>query len=428
MNATIAIRLPDTRSASDATDCAPSLPLTVTGATVGGQAGIARGIDGLAPMRRADARDVAAIGPIVIAAGGTGGHFFPAEALAAELIRRGHAVVLMTDARSGALGSTVFADHPRHVLKGAGLAGRGLLRAVKAAFALLAGVAQARGLLARLHPVAIVGFGGYPTVAPAIAARLMHRRPAIILHEQNGVLGRANRFLAGGADALALSLEQTERVPADATSIVTGNPVRPAIMALAGAGYQAPPAIGEIRLLVLGGSLGARVFSDVVPAALAALPADLRARLSVTQQCRQEDLDRVRAAYAQSGIQADLATFFGDVADRLAAAHLVIARAGASTVAELAVAGRPAILVPLPGAIDDHQSANARALAAGGGAWVIPQPGFTPDALAARLADLLAAPATLMRAASAAAAAAPPNAASRLADLVEAHMHQEARS
>ncbi|MGE0416763.1 MAG: undecaprenyldiphospho-muramoylpentapeptide beta-N-acetylglucosaminyltransferase [Acetobacteraceae bacterium] len=379
-------------------------------------------------MRRADARDTAAIGPIVIAAGGTGGHFFPAEALATELIRRGHAVVLMTDARSGALTSTVFAGHPRHVLKGAGLAGRGLLRAAKAAFALFAGIVQARGLLARLRPVAIVGFGGYPTVAPAIAARLMHRRPAIILHEQNGVLGRANRFLAGGADVLALSLEQTERVPADATSIVTGNPVRPAIMALAGGGYQAPSAIGEIRLLVLGGSLGARVFSDVVPAALAALPADLRARLSVTQQCRQEDLDRVRAAYAQSGIQADLATFFGDVADRLGAAHLVIARAGASTVAELAVAGRPAILVPLPGAIDDHQSANARALAAGGGAWVIPQPGFTPDALAARLADLLAAPATLMRAASAAAAAAPPNAASRLADLVEAHMHQEARS
>lgn len=426
MNATIAIRLPDTRSASDATDCAPSLPLTVTGATVGGQAGIARGIDGLAPMRRADARDTAAIGPIVIAAGGTGGHFFPAEALATELIRRGHAVVLMTDARSGALTSTVFAGHPRHVLKGAGLAGRGLLRAAKAAFALFAGIVQARGLLARLRPVAIVGFGGYPTVAPAIAARLMHRRPAIILHEQNGVLGRANRFLAGGADVLALSLEQTERVPADATSIVTGNPVRPAITALAQSSYAAPS--GRLNLLVLGGSLGARVFSDVVPAATAALPEALRSRLDITQQCRPEDLDRVRAAYAGGGIAAALSPFFPDVAARLGASSLVIARAGASTVAELAVVGRPAILVPLPGAIDDHQSANAAALAQGGGAWVMPQPGFTPDALAERLSALLADPAALDRAAVAARDFALPDAAARLADLVEARMIQEARS
>ncbi len=406
--------------------CVATLPLT--SAVSDGRFGPYRRDGRSALVVRSDPDATAVAGPIVIAAGGTGGHFFPAEALADELIRRGHAVVLMTDARSGALRSAVFADRPQHVLKGAGIAGRGLVRAVKAVFALAAGVAQARSLLVRLRPAVIVGFGGYPTVAPALAARLLQHRPALILHEQNGVLGRANRFLAGGADALALSLEQTERVPAGVNRVVTGNPVRPAILALAGAGYTAPGATANIRLLILGGSLGARVFSDVVPAALAALPESLRTRLSVTQQCRPEDLARVQAAYAQSGIRADLAPFFGDVADRLCAAHLVIARAGASTVAELAVVGRPAILVPLPGAIDDHQSANARALAAGGGAWVVPQPGFTPDELSRRLATLLADPVTLAHAATASAATARPHAAARLADLVEAHMHQEARS
>ncbi len=372
-------------------------------------------------------RAVAIAGPVVIAAGGTGGHFFPAEALAAELIRRGRSIVLMTDARSGGLRSAVFADHPQHVLKGAGIAGRGAVRAVKAIVALAAGVAQARGLLSRLHPSAIVGFGGYPTVAPALAARLPGRRPPLILHEQNGVLGRANRFLCGGADTLALSLAGTERVPAKVHSVVTGNPVRSAIMALAHAGYT-PPGNGPIRLLVLGGSLGARVFSDIVPSALRALPDTLRARLTVVQQCREEDLDRVTAAYRQAGVQAELATFFTDVADRLRAAHLVIARAGASTVAELAVAGRPSILVPLPGAIDDHQTANARALATAGGAWVIPQPGFTATELAGRLAALLADPDALALAADAASGLGRADAAARLADLVEARMYQEARS
>jgi UDP-N-acetylglucosamine--N-acetylmuramyl-(pentapeptide) pyrophosphoryl-undecaprenol N-acetylglucosamine transferase len=202
--------------------------------------------------------------------------------------------------------------------------------------------------------------------------------------------------------------------------------VRAAIAAIADRAYTPP---GEsIRLLVLGGSLGARVFSDIVPTALAALPDHLRARLSVTQQCRAEDLDRVRAAYAESGIAAELATFFPDVADRLALASLVIARAGASTVAELAAAGRPAILVPLPGAIDDHQSANAHALADVGGAWVMPQPSFNSAALATQLATLLDDPATLTRAAITAHAQARIDAAARLADLVEALMKQETRA
>jgi UDP-N-acetylglucosamine--N-acetylmuramyl-(pentapeptide) pyrophosphoryl-undecaprenol N-acetylglucosamine transferase len=350
----------------------------------------------------------------VIAAGGTGGHFFPAEALAAELLRRGHRISLMTDARSGGLASPVFAAGERVVLAGAGIAGRGAVKAVRAAFALARGTMQARRVLARERGAAVVGFGGYPSVAPVLAARLLRRRPAIALHEQNAVLGRANRALSRFADLLALSHAATRGVPADVPTEVTGNPVRPAIMALAGQSYAAPQ--GTFRLLVVGGSLGARVFSDVVPAALALLPAETRARLEVVQQCRAEDLERVRAAYAAAGIRAELAAFFGDMAARLAAAHLVVARAGASTVAELGVAGRPAVLVPLPGAIDDHQTENARAL---GGAWTLPQPGFTAAALAALVAELAGQPELLCRAAAAAAASGRPHAAVLLADAVE---------
>jgi UDP-N-acetylglucosamine--N-acetylmuramyl-(pentapeptide) pyrophosphoryl-undecaprenol N-acetylglucosamine transferase len=361
-----------------------------------------------------------AVQPIVIAAGGTGGHFFPAEALATELVTRGHRIVLMTDARSGGLSSATFAGREQFVIRGAGIAGRGVWRGAKAVGSLAAGVVQARGILAQIGAGGIVGFGGYPCVAPVLAARLLRRRPTVILHEQNAVLGRANRFLAGRADGLALGFKDTQLVPLGTRTDVTGNPVRPAIVALSQTGYVA--ATDRIRLLVLGGSLGARVFSDVVPAALRALPATLRARLSVVQQTRPEDLERVKAAYAADGISAELSPFFPDVAARLVAAHLVIARAGASTVAELAVAGRPSILVPLPGAIDDHQSANARALAEAGGAWVMPQPQFTPALLAERLARLLADAAGLTAAAVAARGQARANAASLLADLVEARV------
>jgi len=355
-----------------------------------------------------------AVKPIVIAAGGTGGHFFPAEALAATLIARGHRVVLMTDARSGALKSAVFAGREQFVLSGAGIAGRGFLRGIKALAGLAAGTLRARGILARLDAAVVVGFGGYPSVPPVLAARMLRKRPLIVLQEQNAVLGRANIFLSRRADLLALGMNGTKRVPNGVRQVVTGNPVRPAIRALAGAGYVAPT--DRIHLLVLGGSLGARVFSDVVPAALAALPEPLRARIVITQQCRAEDMVGVRAKYDASGIPADLAPFFNDVAVRLANAHLVIARAGASTVAELAVAGRPAILVPLPGAIDDHQTANAATL---GGARVIAQRDFTAPALSALLAEMVANPATLAIAAAQAAATAHADAAKTLADLIE---------
>jgi UDP-N-acetylglucosamine--N-acetylmuramyl-(pentapeptide) pyrophosphoryl-undecaprenol N-acetylglucosamine transferase len=361
-----------------------------------------------------------AVRSIVIAAGGTGGHLFPAEALAAELLARGERVALMTDARSSAFDSAAFANAERFVLRGSGLSGRGPLRAAAGALALAAGTAQARGLLGRLHASAVVGFGGYPSVPPVLAALSMRRdeRPATVLHEQNGVLGRANRLLAPRSSALALSFAGTASVPASARVEVVGNPVRPALAALAGRGYPDLENGGALRLLVLGGSLGARVFADVVPGAVAALPLGLRGRLLVAQQCRPEDMARVREAYEAAGVPAELSPFFPDVAGRLSTAHLVVARAGASTIAELACAGRPSVLVPLPHAIDDHQSANARTLAGAGAAWIMRQAEFTPARLAERLSELLSDPAGLAAAAAAAARLAQPDAARRLADLV----------
>ncbi len=366
--------------------------------------------------------------PVVIAAGGTGGHLFPAEALAAELVARGERIALMTDGRSAAYESPAFGNAERYVLKGSGLAGHGAKGAAKGALALAAGTLEARRILIRLNAAAVVGFGGYPSVPPILAARTLGRttRPVTALHEQNAVLGRANRLMAKGADLLALSAAETARVPSSARVEVVGNPVRPALAALAGQPYVPPAEDGVIRLLVLGGSLGARVFSDIVPGAVAALPDALRARLVVTQQTRAEDLPRVETAYRGAGVPADLSPFFGDIATRLAMAHIVIARAGASTVAELACAGRPSVLVPLPHAIDDHQTANARSLASVGAAWLMPQPAFTADALARHLSAVFSNPPVLARAAAAAAKEARPEAARRLADLVQSLMRADA--
>jgi UDP-N-acetylglucosamine--N-acetylmuramyl-(pentapeptide) pyrophosphoryl-undecaprenol N-acetylglucosamine transferase len=342
--------------------------------------------------------------PIVIAAGGTGGHFFPAEALCAELVERGERVILMTDKRSARRDLGLFED--RLVISGAGLAGRGL-RAIGALASLARGVLEARAALKRLNARAVVGFGGYPAFAPAMAARFAGL--PVILHEQNAVLGRANRFLSTRATALALSFTETSRVPRGVTTVVTGNPVRPGI---GHTPYAAPT--DTLRVLVLGGSLGARVMSDIVPEALIGLRGP---PLSVVQQCREEDLDRVRAAYDLTGINAELARFFTDMPARLAAAHLVIARAGASTVSELAIAGKPAILIPLPHAIDDHQSANARAL----GVPVLAEP-VTPAVLRQTIETLLP---RLAEEATRIARHANPGAAGRLADLVGTYAASE---
>jgi len=355
---------------------------------------------------------------IVLAAGGTGGHMFPAEALAGELIARGCHVALVTDRRGRGFADRLPAVETHRISAG-GLAGSGLLRRARSALELAVGLFQARGLIHRLAPQVAIGFGGYASVPTMLAA---HRAGLpTILHEQNAVLGRANRLLAGRATRIATSFAAMPGATLDPGKVVvTGNPVRAAVAAVGDLPYPTLDPGAPVRLLVLGGSQGARVFSRVVPAAVALLPQGLRARLRLAQQCRPEDLEAVRAAYERLGVPAELATFFDDMPRHLAAAHLAIARAGASTVAELAAAGRPAILVPFPFAADDHQAANARCAGETGGAWPMPEPTFTAEALAVRLQALIAEPDALTRAAAAARAAARRDAATRLADLVGA--------
>ncbi len=355
--------------------------------------------------------------PIVLAAGGTGGHMFPAEALARELLARGERVVLVTDRRGQAFDEKL-PDVATHRIRAA-TPSRGTIGRVRAAAELFAGYWQARALLRRLRPAAAVGFGSYASVPTMYAAAKLG--VPVALHEQNAVLGRANRLLTGKARVIATSFPNLRGIRDDDRPklAVTGMPVRPAVAAVAGSAYNKPDPDGPIELLVTGGSQGAHVFAELVPAALAAMAPEVRARLSVAQQCRPEDLEAVRAAYAGTGIAHKLATFFDDVPERLARAHLVVSRAGASTVAELAAVGRPAILVPYPFAMDDHQSANAAALADGGGAWLQPQTTLTPETLARMIECLLAAPETLAKAAAAAWAFGRGNAAAHLADAVQ---------
>jgi UDP-N-acetylglucosamine--N-acetylmuramyl-(pentapeptide) pyrophosphoryl-undecaprenol N-acetylglucosamine transferase len=354
---------------------------------------------------------------IVLAAGGTGGHLFPAEALAQELQERGHRLVLVTD-RRGAGHSQTLANLETHTIRAGTLAG-GAGRKVGGLMNVVAGVFQARALLPRLQPHVVVGFGGYPSLPTMLAAARLGTPAAI--HEQNAVLGRVNRLLARRVDAVALSFAQTERLERDARKevVVTGTPVRPEVLAHRDQPYRGPEATGPIKILVFGGSQGASVFSAVVPAALAELDPDQRARLQVVQQCRREDLDAVRKAYADAEITAELATFYDDMPARMADAHLVIARAGASTIFELAAMGRPALLVPYPHATDDHQTANANAFSETGAGWTITQSAFTPIDLLGRLNALLSVPHYLEQAAAAARRFAISDAAARLADLVE---------
>ena len=343
---------------------------------------------------------------------------FPAEALAAELEARGRRLVLMTDRRGVAFGD-VLGRIERHAIAARSPSVRGPVARAIAILGLARAVFQAVRVLRRIRPAAAVGFGGYPSVPPLVASGRLGI-PSV-LHEQNAVLGRANRMLARRASAIATTFPETARIPRDRAGLVTcvGNPVRAAITALRGTPF-APPGQGEpFRLLVTGGSQGARIFAEVVPEAIAALPQALRRRIEVSQQCRPEDLADVERHYAEAGVDARLAPFFDDMPARLGAAHLVICRAGASTIAELAAAGRPAILVPLPIAADDHQSANGRALVAADAAIMIAQEEFTAERLARELATLMGEPAQLERRATAARTFARPDSAQALADLVE---------
>ncbi|MDJ1158611.1 undecaprenyldiphospho-muramoylpentapeptide beta-N-acetylglucosaminyltransferase [Chelatococcus sp. SYSU_G07232] len=354
---------------------------------------------------------------VLIAAGGTGGHLFPAEALAVALARRGIRVSLATDGRAAKYAGAFPADAIFEI-PSATPSGRSLPAAVQAALTLARGVWTARGLMRARRPAVVVGFGGYPTVPPVLAAALL-RVPAII-HEQNAVLGRANRFLAARASAIATGFPGVGKVAEGLRGRLThtGNPVRPAVLEAAEVPFQPLGAGDRLRVVVFGGSQGARVMSDVVPAAVERLPVELRARLSLTQQARPEDLARVRETYARLGVEAVVEPFFADLPQRIARAHLVVGRSGASTVAELAVIGRPAILVPLPHALDQDQAANAAALGSVGAATVIRQDDFTPERLAEEIATRLAIPEGLTRAAEAAKSAGVPDAGERLAALV----------
>ncbi|GGD92312.1 UDP-N-acetylglucosamine--N-acetylmuramyl-(pentapeptide) pyrophosphoryl-undecaprenol N-acetylglucosamine transferase [Aureimonas endophytica] len=356
-------------------------------------------------------------GPILLSAGGTGGHLFPAEALAHELKARGHEVHLATDERAGRFADR-FPVAALHVIPSATFGSKNPARIAASLWTLWSGFRKAGATIRKLRPAVVVGFGGYPTVPPMMAA-VQAGRPTLI-HEQNAVMGRANRFLAPRVRAIAAGIPQNGAAPAVAVKmVVTGNPVRPAVIEAAAQPYR-PSGPGEpFRLVVFGGSQGAQFFSDVMPETVRLLPEELRRRLVVTQQARADGEAAVRDFYRGAGIAAEVSPFFGDMAARIGAAHLVVSRSGASTVSEIAVIGRPAILVPYPYALDHDQAANAARIEAAGGAIVARQSDLTPQRLASLIAELAGDPAKAGAMAAAARSTGIPDAARLLADLVE---------
>jgi UDP-N-acetylglucosamine--N-acetylmuramyl-(pentapeptide) pyrophosphoryl-undecaprenol N-acetylglucosamine transferase len=352
---------------------------------------------------------------VLVAAGGTGGHLFPAAALAGALTERGLAVHLATDHRAIRFGE-MFPEDAIHVVASATIRSRNPIALTRTAAALGLGLFQAWRLIGRLQPAAVVGFGGYPSVPPVLAA--VWRGVPTVIHDANAVVGRANRLLAPRVTAIATTFPETFHDAPDlaAKATLIGNPVRSAVVAAAAMPYTAPSE--TLRLLIFGGSQGARIMADIVPAAVARVEPGLRARLHIVQQAREEDLARVRGAYANLSVTAEVAPFFSDLPARIAAGHLVVARSGASTVAELAAIGRPSILVPLPHAIDQDQFANAGVLDRAGGALRLVQEAFTPERLATEIAALADAPQRLMAMAAAARSLGRLDAAARLADLV----------
>src|SRR5580698_939691 len=348
---------------------------------------------------------------IVLSAGGTGGHLFPAQALASELVKRGRDIVVMTDARFANY-ATAFPKARIETVPSSPF------NAVTAPVKIAAGFVVALAKLLRLKPAAVIGFGGYPSVPVMLAANFAGLPTGII--EQNAVVGRANRLVMNKVHKVAAAFPIARFAPADISKVVlTGNPLRPEVEALWGAHYNMPQTGGPIRLLVFGGSQGARALSEIVPAALTRLPHDMKMRLSVVQQCRAEDIDQVREIYRNAEIRCQLETFFSDLPQRMAETQLVIARSGAGTVAELMAIGRPAILVPLPGALDDNQTPNAEILSKADAGWCVPQRTLTPDSLAQMLGAIFADPLALAQRASRAHALAVPNAAGKLADMVD---------
>ncbi|UCI09872.1 undecaprenyldiphospho-muramoylpentapeptide beta-N-acetylglucosaminyltransferase [Mesorhizobium sp. B1-1-8] len=356
-------------------------------------------------------------GNILLAAGGTGGHLFPAEALAHELAERGWKVHLATDHRAERY-SRHFPAADVHPIASATLGSRNPVAVLSAFWKIWLGVREAGRVIAKIKPEAVVGFGGYPTLPPLYAAT--RRKVPTLIHEQNAVMGRANRALASRVDAIAGGFLPEVENAAGAKTVTTGNPVRPQVLEAAKTLYAASGDNEPFRFLVFGGSQGAQFFSDAVPAAIGLLPEDLRKRLVITQQARAEDVARVKAAYASLGVDVQVSPFFTDMAARMAAAHLVMSRSGASTVSEIAVIGRPALLVPYPHALDHDQAANAAALAAAGGAEVHPQSTLSAEHIAGLVGALMQDPGRLATMAAAARLAGKPDAARLLADLTEA--------
>jgi UDP-N-acetylglucosamine--N-acetylmuramyl-(pentapeptide) pyrophosphoryl-undecaprenol N-acetylglucosamine transferase len=352
---------------------------------------------------------------LVIAAGGTGGHMFPAQALAETMLRRGWRVVLATDARGARYAGGFPPAVERRVTAAGTFAQGSLLRRLAVPGLVAAGVAAWAAAMRRDRPAVVAGFGGYPAL-PALAAATLLGVPRLI-HEQNGVLGRVNRRFAARVDAIACGFGNT-RLPAGPRCVVTGNPVRPEVRALAGARYQ-PPGDGPLRLLVIGGSQGAGLFARVVPEAVRALPPDVRAALEIAQQVRPEDMGRVQDLYREMGASAELRSFFDDVPERLAACQLVVSRAGASSIADITAVGRPAVFVPYAAAMDNHQVVNARGIVSAGGAFAIEEEALTAEGLAAHIAAILSDPEGAAAMAAASRAEGRPDAVEELAALVE---------
>jgi UDP-N-acetylglucosamine--N-acetylmuramyl-(pentapeptide) pyrophosphoryl-undecaprenol N-acetylglucosamine transferase len=354
---------------------------------------------------------------ILLTAGGTGGHLFPAEALANALKASGARVALATDERANAYAGSFPADEIVEI-PSATPSGRSVPQMAKAALLLGAGTLKAIPAIRRLKPAVVVGFGGYPTVPPVVAASLL--RVPVVIHEANGVMGRANRLLARWASVIATGFPGVRGIPAGVPGRIvhTGNPIRPAVLEASKQTYPVLSPDGKLHLLVVGGSQGARVMSDVVPPAMELLMPEIRSRLVICQQARGEDLERVRSHYGRLGVTFEAEPFFRDLPQRLAQSHLVVSRSGASTVAELAVIGRPSILVPLPGALDQDQAANAKTLGDVGAAIVLPQTEFTPERLAAEIRGFVERPDRLTEAAAAAHSTGITDAAERLAQAV----------
>ena len=357
---------------------------------------------------------------VLLSAGGTGGHLFPAHALAQELVERGVTVHLATDERAERFAAE-FPASEIHIIRSATFRGRSPIALMRTFTHLLQGYLQSRKLMSQLKPHAVVGFGGYPTVPPLLAAS--HKGVPTILHEQNAIMGRANRFLASRVTAIASGFPiQNQDGLAGAALTVSGNPLRELAHNAANRPYVAAQLDDPFHLLVFGGSQGARFFSDILPEALAELERTERDRLTVTLQARPEDAERTRTALLQLEVESEVNDFYRDMPDRISRSHLVICRSGASSVSELALIGRPSLLVPLPGALDDDQGANAAGLAAAGGATMIRQRELTPNKLAKMLSDAMKDPESLAIQAENAKKAGVPDAAPRLADLVHLHI------